>query len=530
MLRRRGKEEPNDAMAAARDAVNAGRPKDAIQLLEGVPDTSPDAAEARVLLAMAHAQAGDTERAEEILAAAIARHPDDPMALTMASLFAIGRGDLEAAVATAERAEACAGDHVAALASAASIYIAAEMPERARSAAERAIALDPDFASAHLSRGQAAEALGDLEQAVESLERAVALEPDLLPAHLSLGMLYLGEEEWDRAAHALERVVAGEKEFAVGHAALAVARAALAETRAARGSIRQAQKYGADEPDVLAMVGQAQMMLEDFAGARKTLDQAAALDPDDADIQAALVQVAALMGDESASMSALSRLLALEPEAGRELAAELGISITPARGRKRAPATAAPSAGAGRPGKGAVYQVKVTLKGSRPPIWRRLLISGDTDLGKLHRILQVAMDWGDEHLHVFRTSRGEYSDPRARVEGTRDEKRVTLADVAPAEKSKLVYEYDFGDSWEHEIVVEKVLPAQAGTQYPVCVAGKRSAPLEDSGGVWGYANLVEALSDPNHEDHEDMLEWAGEGFDPEAFDLDEVNDRLAGLR
>jgi hypothetical protein len=110
-----------------------------------------------------------------------------------------------------------------------------------------------------------------------------------------------------------------------------------------------------------------------------------------------------------------------------------------------------------------------------------------------------------------------------------DERLFRLDQIAPGAKSKFVYEYDFGDSWEHVVLVEKVSPPEAGQRYPLCVKGKRACPPEDVGGVWGYAYFLEALQDPGHERHEDYREWVGEEFDPEAFDLDEVNEALEKL-
>jgi hypothetical protein len=164
----------------------------------------------------------------------------------------------------------------------------------------------------------------------------------------------------------------------------------------------------------------------------------------------------------------------------------------------------------------------------RPPIWRRLLVDSDSTLGQLHEILQIAMDWGDEHLHQFIVGRTTYADRRYLDDvGDREERKVRLAQVAPRPKDRFRYEYDFGDSWEHEIVVEAVKPPELGVRYPICTGGKRAGPPEDSGGVWGYADLIEALGDPRHPEHADMLEWFGGPIDPEAFDLEEINRRLA---
>jgi hypothetical protein len=93
-----------------------------------------------------------------------------------------------------------------------------------------------------------------------------------------------------------------------------------------------------------------------------------------------------------------------------------------------------------------------------------------------------------------------------------------------------LYEYDFGDRWDHELVIEKILPLEAGKHYPACLAGKRACPPEDCGGIWGYAGSLEAIHDPKHPEHEEMLEWVGGEFDPDAFDVDEVNTGLQRLK
>jgi hypothetical protein len=177
-----------------------------------------------------------------------------------------------------------------------------------------------------------------------------------------------------------------------------------------------------------------------------------------------------------------------------------------------------------------IYQIKVTLRHSKPPIWRRIQVPADVNLARLHRILQVVMGWDDYHLHQFTVGGVDYGvpDPEYASWGheMRDEQRVKLGQLVPEEGLKFVYEYDFGDSWEHELLVEKILPAEPGVDYPRCLKGKRACPPEDVGGVWGYDDFLEIIRTPDHPEHDDMLEWIGGEFDPEAFDLDEINAEL----
>jgi len=111
-----------------------------------------------------------------------------------------------------------------------------------------------------------------------------------------------------------------------------------------------------------------------------------------------------------------------------------------------------------------------------------------------------------------------------------DEDTVTLAEVCPKVKSKLTYEYDFGDGWEHIIEVQKIEEPKPGVEYPVCLAGKKACPPEDCGGVYGYYHMLDVVADPDHEEHDDIVEWLGDDFDADAFDIDEVNDMLAQWR
>ncbi|SDH62019.1 pRiA4b ORF-3-like protein [Actinokineospora alba] len=180
-----------------------------------------------------------------------------------------------------------------------------------------------------------------------------------------------------------------------------------------------------------------------------------------------------------------------------------------------------------------VYQLKVGLRGAKPPIWRRLEVPADIPLPRLHQVIQIAFDWDDSHLHVFETPFGDFGNADPEV-GHQSSRSVTLEQVAPGAGSKLGYLYDFGDAWDHEIVVEKVLePGKAGT-LPRCTGGRRAAPPEDCGGMWGYADLLEILADPTHADHADRIDWLGldeaADFDAAAFSASEVNEGLSGLR
>ncbi len=170
-----------------------------------------------------------------------------------------------------------------------------------------------------------------------------------------------------------------------------------------------------------------------------------------------------------------------------------------------------------------LYQFKITLKDSQPPIWRRIQVK-DGSLDKLHERIQTAMGWTNSHLHQFEINGERYGDPELLDDGFEDfhcvdSTTTKISEIVPQDGERFVflYEYDFGDNWEHEIVFEGCLRAESGQRYPVCVEGERACPPEDVGGVWGYAEYLEALADPKHEQHDDFVEWGGD-FDSEEFD------------
>lgn len=176
-----------------------------------------------------------------------------------------------------------------------------------------------------------------------------------------------------------------------------------------------------------------------------------------------------------------------------------------------------------------IYQIKVTLDDSKPPIWRRFLVADTATLSQLHTILQIVMGWEGYHLHMFDINGQIYGDPEDDETGlmeTKNEARFKLNRLVGREGFKFRYEYDFGDGWSHNLLVEKILPAEEEALYPLCIKGKRACPPEDVGGVWGYDDFLEAIANPNHPERKEMLEWIGADFDPEFFDMDDVNERL----
>ncbi|MBE9241652.1 plasmid pRiA4b ORF-3 family protein [Synechocystis salina] len=175
-----------------------------------------------------------------------------------------------------------------------------------------------------------------------------------------------------------------------------------------------------------------------------------------------------------------------------------------------------------------VYQLKISLLGAKPPIWRRVQVPSDTTLNKLHNIIQDSMGWFNYHLHSFFVDGQEYGpiDPYIDETDYEDESKVKLSGLNLAEKYKFRYVYDFGDDWYHEILVEKILPRQEDQHYPFCLKAVRACPPEDCGGIWGYEELLEILQDPQHPEREDRLEWLGGNFDPQEVSLKRINECL----
>lgn len=174
--------------------------------------------------------------------------------------------------------------------------------------------------------------------------------------------------------------------------------------------------------------------------------------------------------------------------------------------------------------------LKSPLNRVKPLVWRQLEVPADIPLDRLENIIQIAMGWEGHHLSNFTFNDIEYSSSEDEDMDMYGEpmEEYNLNDCLTAVGQKGLYTYDFGDNWEHEILLEKILSSEAGVKYPRCIAGKRACSPEDCGGSWSYMDLLRTLENPKHPEYKEILSWVGEDFDPEAFDLDEVNKYLAG--
>lgn len=181
--------------------------------------------------------------------------------------------------------------------------------------------------------------------------------------------------------------------------------------------------------------------------------------------------------------------------------------------------------------RGSVHQLKVTLRQVRPPVWRRIEVRSEVTLGELAALLEAAMGWLGGHLHAFDVAGTTYGIPDPDWDtADLDEGRFRLAAVLPSVGLKMRWDYDFGDGWEHDVVVEAVGPREPGVEYPVCLAGRRACPPEDCGGPWGYRELLQLLADPSLEDPDGRREWVGSYFDPSHFDPAEATAAMRSPR
>ncbi len=177
-----------------------------------------------------------------------------------------------------------------------------------------------------------------------------------------------------------------------------------------------------------------------------------------------------------------------------------------------------------------IYQFKISLKGIRPPIWRRVLVPSKLRLSDFHQVIQTVFGWTNSHLHQFAIAGQVFGPPDDFDQRILDEARVTIAEVLDVGVTRCSYTYDFGDDWEHDIVVEKIISSNSGSERPLCIEGRRHRPPEDCGGPPGYAAFLRAIGNPRHPKHKAMREWVGGSFDAEAFDVGTVNRNLSALR
>jgi hypothetical protein len=181
-----------------------------------------------------------------------------------------------------------------------------------------------------------------------------------------------------------------------------------------------------------------------------------------------------------------------------------------------------------------ILQLKINLRGTKPLIWRRILVEQMMTFDQLHHTIQLVMGWTNSHLHEFivnGTRIGQSFDNLDADHGAEliDSSTVTLESILSPTDLRFIYLYDFGDSWEHELLIEKRLSRDEMTNYPDCVGGKLNCPPENCGGIPGFYELLATLADKRHPERKEMLAWLGGTYDTQTFNQEEVNQQLAAL-
>lgn len=385
---------------------------------------------------------------------------------------------------------------------------------------QQAVRMRPDSADVLLALGIVQYTLEDDQHALETFQRALALQPDDARTHFMLGAAYDSLERLTEAQAAYERSIQLDPTDASTHHHLAYLYDHLGRCEDAITELRQAIAL---DPNLLeaylplAGIYETQGRDEE---AFALLQQAVQRAPDYPDAHFALGELYVIRGDTASAQRVYELLQTLDVELAREFARRFGFAPQEKTARK----------GAAPAGPAHAFQLHLSLLGAHPPIWRRVLVSSATKLSKLHQVLQAVMGWTNSHLHEFEVNGERYSAPSFHLEEAKNEQRITLGQAAPEEGDSVLYLYDFGDNWELKILVEKIVPLEEGKYYPVCLGGKRATPPEDVGGLPGYEEFLDALRNPDHLEHDEMLDWVGGAFDPEAFDPEMVNQRLRMLK
>lgn len=177
--------------------------------------------------------------------------------------------------------------------------------------------------------------------------------------------------------------------------------------------------------------------------------------------------------------------------------------------------------------------LRVELKGVKPLVWRWVAVPETITLGTLHVVLQIVMGWGGGHLHEFEVNHQRYGMKDADLdfgEPILDERRMRLSTLIKRGVRRFTYEYDFGDGWEHLIKIEDRMATTTAGLPIQCIGGANACPPDDIGGPYGYAEFLQVMADPDHEEHQRMREWIGGAFNPAAFDADAVNQVLATIK
>ncbi|ROO59012.1 pRiA4b ORF-3-like protein [Micromonospora sp. Llam0] len=176
-----------------------------------------------------------------------------------------------------------------------------------------------------------------------------------------------------------------------------------------------------------------------------------------------------------------------------------------------------------------IFHLLVTLSDIAPPVWRRVQVPGGYTLDRVHRVIQHAMGWRDCHLHSFEINGAQYGEPDPAGELLLRDELDTRLDAVATKGARFRYTYDFGDWWEHDVVVEDVTAPEPDVRYPLCADGDQACPPEDVGGAFGYTEFRAAIADPAHPRHAEMADWVSATFDRFGFDPARVTTLLRRL-
>lgn len=182
---------------------------------------------------------------------------------------------------------------------------------------------------------------------------------------------------------------------------------------------------------------------------------------------------------------------------------------------------------------GEVYQLRIDLHGTRnPKVWRRIVVPATIKLSLLHVVLLRAMGWGGGHMHEFTFAQGSYASVEPGLDlpfDVQDESRVSLRNALKASVT-FTWIYDYGDNWQHKVKVERAEVMGFALAHPMCITGQGACPPDDVGGVPGFENFVQAMADPAHPEHDELMGWYGGSFDSAAFSVDDVQERLDEIK
>jgi hypothetical protein len=182
---------------------------------------------------------------------------------------------------------------------------------------------------------------------------------------------------------------------------------------------------------------------------------------------------------------------------------------------------------------GEVYQLRIDLRGSsNPKVWRRIVVPATIKLSLLHVVLLRAMGWGGGHMHEFTFAQGSYTSVEPGLDlpfDVQDENRVSLRNTLEGSVT-FTWIYDYGDNWQHKVKVERADVMGFALEHPMCITGQGACPPDDVGGVPGFENFVQAMTDPAHPEHEELASWHGGPFDPAAFSATDVQERLDEIK